>query len=83
MKVTTGTKFGPGLDRSVDIELEGADGAKVFGEDWEGLTTAAQFKRLSAYADILVLQYLLRDEEVHPDFFNKRLKELSKDLQAK
>ena len=80
MRVVTGTKFNGG--RHVEVELEGVDGSKIFGEKWSVLPTDSQFKRLAAYADVLVLQYLLRDGAITLEDFNERCRELSKDLKA-
>lgn len=78
MKVATGTKTASG--RTIDVEIEGADGARIW-DDWEGLKAAQQFRRLGAYADLQVLQYLLRNQEIDQSHFNERVKELAKDLQ--
>ena len=80
MRVVTGTKFNGG--RHVEVELEGVDGSKIFGEKWSAFSTDVQFKRLAAYADILVLQYLLRDGAITQENFNERFQELAKDLKA-
>lgn len=78
MKVVTGTKTANG--RVIEVELEDADGYSLFPEVWEFLAVDKKFKKLSAYADMLVLQCLLRDQEIHPDYFKKRITELAKEL---
>jgi hypothetical protein len=80
MRVVTGTKFNGG--RHIEVELEGVDGTKIFGEKWGGFSTDIQFKRLAAYADILVLQYLLRDGSVTQQHFDERVNALGKELRA-
>lgn len=79
MKVATGTKTASG--RTIDVELEAADGARIWSKTWEGLTVDQQFKKLAAYADLQVLQYLFRNGEVAKDYFNQRVAELAKDLE--
>ena len=78
MKVATGTKTAAG--RTIDVELEAADGARIWAEDWDSLSVDKQFKRLSAYADLQVLQYLLRNGEIHQDYFKERVAALAKDI---
>jgi hypothetical protein len=77
MKVNVGTRTQSG--RVVEVELEDVDGEKTFS-DWADISVDKRFKKLSAWADLLVLQYLLRDQEIHQDYFNERLKVLAKEL---
>ena len=77
MKVITGTKFNGGRD--ISVELEDSDGMKTFN-DWEDLTVDKRFKKLSAYADLMVLQYLLQNEAISREVFDERFGEVAKGL---
>ena len=77
MRVVTGTKFNGG--RHVEVELEDSDGERIF-TDWGDLTIDRRFKKLSAYADLTVLQYLLRENEITREYFDERFAETAKAL---
>ena len=77
MKVITGTKFNGGRD--ISVELEDSDAERIF-VDWENLTIDKRFKKLSAYADLMVLQYLLQNEAITREVFDERFGEVAKGL---
>lgn len=78
MKVVTGTKTLGG--REVQVELEDSDGERIFKDSWPELSVDQRFKKLAAYADVLVLQYLHRDDHITTEEFNVRLQVLAKEL---
>jgi hypothetical protein len=77
MKVNTGAVVG---GRSLDVEMTENDGVAHFGYKWEEWNIPTKFKRLTALADLMLVQYLLAEELIPQSMANSRFANIKKSL---
>jgi len=70
MKVKTGASLGGG--RTISVELYDLD-IKEEVEGWNQLTSVAQFRKLAAKADMMVVDYLYRANAISKERASERL----------
>lgn len=77
MKVVTGTKTATG--QTLEVELEDSDGFQQFPE-WEFYDIPKRFKKLSTFAEVLLVDYLFRGGHISESDRNQKLTALAKDM---
>jgi len=77
VKVVTGTKTVTG--QTLEVELEDSDGFQQFPE-WEYYDIPTRFKKLSAYAEVLLVNYLFRGGYISESDRNQKLTHWAKEL---